>query len=414
MEEQLHLVTVVPGLIRHPYGGRYNQRPPWADHAVKKSKSLAHKLVKFAARVGYDFLKLAEFSSPAAQVDAALDLAHADQIWKSIDQDTGHNIILPNGTVIHADDLRSLNADESGFPYSRVPVRGVNIGNWLVAEFWMDPGYAKALNDHAVNAPYPNAIVDEWTAGQYSDYRYQEQVFKGHYESWFNEDEMRQIAEAGLNHVRIPIGFWAFGETNRGNEPYRTWNQYDKLIQACGWAKKYGLKVWVDLHGVPGSQNGFDNSGRSGPIEWPNDPDNISRTKYVFDRLVKTFNGPEWYGTVTAFEAVNEPQGRDSRVLDLIRNDYYPWAIGDVKDNTKKRLMAFHDAFLGAGYWQNYFNKADAQRTVLDVHKYFVGAAVCDHGCANGSDQGCYFFPRIDLHRRRTQYGRLRAYRGSM
>lgn len=58
---------------------------------------------------------------------------------------------------------------------------------------------------------------------------------------------MRQIAEAGLNHVRIPIGYWAFGETNRRNEPYRTFNQYEKLIQACNWAKKYKLKVWIDL-----------------------------------------------------------------------------------------------------------------------------------------------------------------------
>ena len=28
------------------------------------------------------------------------------------------------------------------------------------------------------------------------------------------------------------------------------------------------LKVLLDLHGAPGSQNGFDNSGKRGPIEW--------------------------------------------------------------------------------------------------------------------------------------------------
>ena len=28
------------------------------------------------------------------------------------------------------------------------------------------------------------------------------------------------------------------------------------LDKAIGWARKNGMKVWVDLHGAPGSQNG--------------------------------------------------------------------------------------------------------------------------------------------------------------
>jgi len=28
------------------------------------------------------------------------------------------------------------------------------------------------------------------------------------------------------------------------------------LDNAIGWARKNGMKVWVDLHGAPGSQNG--------------------------------------------------------------------------------------------------------------------------------------------------------------
>lgn len=98
---------------------------------------------------------------------------------------------------------------------------------------------------------------------------------------------------------------------------------------------------------VPGSQNGFDNSGHTGGIEWPNDSDNVARTKYAFTRLINTFNSHDWYRTVTAFEAVNEPQGHNSAVLNLLRNDYYPWSMGAIKDKTKKRLLAFHDAFLG-------------------------------------------------------------------
>jgi hypothetical protein len=31
------------------------------------------------------------------------------------------------------------------------------------------------------------------------------------------------------------------------------------LLKAVGWAAKYNLKVIVDLHGAPGSQNGYEN-----------------------------------------------------------------------------------------------------------------------------------------------------------
>ena len=57
-----------------------------------------------------------------------------------------------------------------------------------------------------------------------------------------------------LNHVRIPIGYWAY-DVGPG-EPYFQ-GQREYLGKAIGWAKEYGIKVIVDLHGAPGSQNGY-------------------------------------------------------------------------------------------------------------------------------------------------------------
>ena len=75
-----------------------------------------------------------------------------------------------------------------------------------------------------------------------------------------------------LNHVRVPIGYWAFDTS--GGEPFIS-GQVDYLWKAVGWAKNHGLKVIIDLHGqsrvqlpgwtlineprivgAPGSQNG--------------------------------------------------------------------------------------------------------------------------------------------------------------
>lgn len=57
-----------------------------------------------------------------------------------------------------------------------------------------------------------------------------------------------------LNHIRLPIGYWAF-EVGP-DEPYIT-GQLPYLQNAVTWASKHGLKLIVDLHGVPGSQNGY-------------------------------------------------------------------------------------------------------------------------------------------------------------
>lgn len=54
-----------------------------------------------------------------------------------------------------------------------------------------------------------------------------------------------------LNHVRIPIGYWAFDIS--GDEPYHQ-GQYSYLLKAVQWARNHGVKVLVDLHGAPGSQ----------------------------------------------------------------------------------------------------------------------------------------------------------------
>lgn len=70
------------------------------------------------------------------------------------------------------------------------------------------------------------------------------------------------LLQLSIDHVRIPIGFWALGDL-LGNEPYHVLNQYDKLKEAVGWALKYDIKVMIDIHGAPGSQNGESPSKRS-------------------------------------------------------------------------------------------------------------------------------------------------------
>jgi len=91
------------------------------------------------------------------------------------------------------------------------------------------------------------------------------------------------------------------------------------LDEAIGWAQEVGLSVWIDLHGAPGiflarsqlivgSQNGFDNSGRRGAIDWPYGQ-NVNYTLQALSIIVNKYSQTPFAGTVVGIEVLNEPLG---------------------------------------------------------------------------------------------------------
>lgn len=121
------------------------------------------------------------------------------------------------------------------FDYNGQKVRGVNLGGWFVLEPWITPSLFEG-----------NAAVDEYTLTQELGKDAAESKLSAHWNSFITEDDFGQIAGAGLNHVRIPIGYWSVIPVD--GEPY-VQGAYDKLSQALDWAQGAGLKVLIDLHG---------------------------------------------------------------------------------------------------------------------------------------------------------------------
>lgn len=74
-------------------------------------------------------------------------------------------------------------------------------------------------------------------------------------DTFITEADIIKIKSYGLNHVRLPFGFWAIKKEDW--EPYPV-GSYPYVKKAVEWCKKHGLKVMLDIHGVPFSQNGFD------------------------------------------------------------------------------------------------------------------------------------------------------------
>ena len=82
-----------------------------------------------------------------------------------------------------------------------------------------------------------------------------------------------------------------------------------------GWADELDLKVMMDLHGAPGSQNGFDNSGRRGEVNWVEPTHvNVDRTLDVLAQIAFLMRiwmdeGVMREETLYGIELLNEPNG---------------------------------------------------------------------------------------------------------
>ncbi|KAF2711909.1 glycoside hydrolase family 5 protein [Pleomassaria siparia CBS 279.74] len=234
------------------------------------------------------------------------------------------------------------------FSYGSEKVRGVNLGGWFVLEPWITPSMFE-----------DSAAVDEYTLTQILGKSAAQTKLSQHWNTWITQDDFNQIAGAGLNHVRIPLGYWSV--LARDGDPY-VQGAYDVLGKALDWAQGAGLKVMIDLHGAPGSQNGFDNSGRLGPITWTQG-DTVA---YTINVLNKIRDDHASHPAVSAIELLNEPMGPS---LDLATiKQFYMDGWGNLKNSNV--AITFHDAFEGVTSWGDW--GAGMWDLLLDTHHYEV------------------------------------------
>lgn len=257
-----------------------------------------------------------------------------------------------------------LTSRANGFDYGSQKVRGVNIGGWLLAEPFIKPSLFDSTGD--------DRVVDEYTMGQYVGDACSR--LESHWQSWITYDDFQQIRDAGLNHVRIPIGYWAIDDKHAS---YCKGSQVDRLADAVGWAQSLGIKVLIDLHGAPFSQNGFDNSGHRGTVGWFNQQDYATRAKNAISALAQRFTTSQYAGTVTAIQLLNEPltTSGPGNALDFTKA-YYQDAYYAVRyaqgSNPTDVAVVIHDGFQDLSAWNGFMQPDTFQDVILDHHQYSV------------------------------------------
>jgi len=252
------------------------------------------------------------------------------------------------------------------------PLRGVNLGGIFVLEPWITPNFTQWSKDipdqynydkaNPVGTPGYDRLVNLWT-------------------QWYTNDDFLQMKKAGLNSVRLPVGWWFWADkVGIDRTPYNVPKQdIDDLnhpvTQVIKLAKANGLAVILDLHGAPGSQNGLDNSGIRdfNPIpetwgeHWFFDPDMQNQTVEILVGIAQyvDYLANNNLDNVIAIELLNEPWVFGD--MSVVRDFYYTAfdairAISDIP-------LVVHDAFRHTE-WDWLFGDFPYKNIVMDTHIY--------------------------------------------
>lgn len=266
----------------------------------------------------------------------------------------------------HSNKQRSYyNIEKTGpkYNYKRDKVIGVNLGGWLVTEPFITPSLYEAASKDGTEAGTP---IDEYNYCLQLGPDISFQRLKHHWETWITEDDFIKIKSYGFNSVRLPIGYWTFAHLI--DDPY-VFGQEEYLEKSIEWCRNHGLKLWIDLHGIPGSQNGFDNSGRRDHLQWMNPITNYNLGLEVIRYIFEKYGDDQYSDVVIGYQNLNEPLHNVYQPENIIKFDKEAYKL--LRQITNNYFV-YHDSFLDVEFWEAYLLEPEFIHTVLDHHRYQV------------------------------------------
>ena len=249
-------------------------------------------------------------------------------------------------------------------------IRGTNFGNWLVLEKWMKPDVFEGSG----------AEDETWLSRKLPPEQLAQRL-KQHRDTYITEEDFRAVKDYGLDTVRLPVPYHVFGD----RPPLVGCIEY--VDKAFDWAEKYGVKILLDLHTVPGSQNGYDNGGITGVCKWCKNPAEVEFALTVLERLAQRYGTREglygievlnepisWIVYVTApstgkAEDKEEAKGSGYVPLSFLK-PFYKDAYARLRRYLPvDKVVMFHDGFRLTS-WNRFFRESGMKNVQLDTHIY--------------------------------------------
>lgn len=256
-------------------------------------------------------------------------------------------------------------------------IRGVNLGNWLVLEKWMHPALFEGVPAEDETDLCRLLPRDELLSR-----------LKAHRDTYITLDDFRWIRAHGVNTVRIPVPHFIFGDDPVFCEPYVPCIEY--LDRAFDWADETGLKILIDLHTAPESQNGFDNGGICGVCKFWQTPETVSRVIKVLGMLSERYAAREalfgvqilnepispelWAHTKNIYKPSDPARAEGSAGVPItFLYRFYEDAYREIrKFLPEEKAVMFHDGFRPM-MWKEFMQTPEFKNVWLDTHIYMMG-----------------------------------------
>ncbi|KAG2152572.1 glycoside hydrolase family 5 protein [Suillus bovinus] len=187
------------------------------------------------------------------------------------------------------------------------PIYGVNLGSWLVLEPWMLPQGWLDMGGQSCAQNCSTCISTESSfAKAYPDTV--DTTFAKHWDTWFTQDDVNTLKAAGINTVRVPLGYWIVEAlVDRSHESYPR-GGLNYLRRGLGWLKDAGIQAILDHHALPGVQTpGQMFTGNCTSEVQFYTPYNYHRALVWTAVMTALSHLDPDFGSVFAIEAINEP-----------------------------------------------------------------------------------------------------------
>ncbi|KAJ4366474.1 glucan exo-1,3-beta-glucosidase [Neocucurbitaria cava] len=230
---------------------------------------------------------------------------------------------------------------------------------------WITPSIFDSANK---NRPQQD-IVDEYTLGEKLGHDAALSILREHWNSFVTWQDFNKIKQSGFNVVRIPIGFWAYDTLGT---PYVS-GARDYIDAAVDWSRGLGLKIVIDLHGAPGSQNGYDNSGQRMTSPTWQTGNTVQQTLQVLKTISQKYAKPDYQDVIIGIQLLNEPALYFDNISWDVTKQFYRDGYGQVREISDTPVI-LHDGFKQPNNWNGFLTPSDnnAQNVAIDHHEYQI------------------------------------------
>ena len=192
---------------------------------------------------------------------------------------------------------------------TQVYLKGANLGNWLLNEFWM-------------MGQGSNGIDDECKLEAALDARFgypeRERLMKLFRDNWIGTRDWDLLPKFGLNAVRLPF-IYSVVEDEKKPRTLRA-DAWHYLDDAIAQAEKRGMYVILDLHGAVGAQGREHHSGCAGKNLYWSTPEYQERTIWLWQQIAARYKDRT---AVAGYSLLNEPWGTDAANLAAVVKKLY-------------------------------------------------------------------------------------------